>query len=441
MAAVISGWGFADCAAEGVFGSAPEKKSTFSESVKSGFNKVGNFFTPSSHAVKTDSPDDAVSLQNNAEPSPALYLAIARLYEQSHNASEAEANYRKALQEDPKDLKALLSYGRFKERLGETNAALAIYQNAVTMHPREAAAHNHLGIFWERQGKHEEAVREIALAVKFEPRNLRYRNNYAAMLVENNRLEEAFTVLRQVHGDAAAYYNIGYLLQKKGETASAEHHFVQALRADPRMVPAQRWLNYLHNQDREKRQAERPPQYRQASRMSGPPTAQNFPARTASSPPSRPTPTAPRQTWSASPDSSVVPIAPPQSKPAYTWASDQGTSRASPGAAPSPATSPIAASRRGFQQAQAQPPRTTHAPPNGSSGVHPRWNTAPPATAPLQAPISPPDPPELETPKRLPPVTARATRRASLAESAPVELTSHSEELPSQTPTAPLPPE
>ena len=67
------------------------------------------------------------------------------------------------------------------------------------------------------------------------------------MLVEQNRLSEAFDHLREVHGDAIAYYNLGYLLSKKGDTAAAEHHFKQALKIDPTMEPAQRWLSYLQN--------------------------------------------------------------------------------------------------------------------------------------------------------------------------------------------------
>ena len=48
-----------------------------------------------------------------------------------------------------------------------------------------------------------------------------------------------------MHSEAAAYYNLGYLLNKKGQTQAAMQHFVLALRADPSMIAAQQWIEYL----------------------------------------------------------------------------------------------------------------------------------------------------------------------------------------------------
>ena len=87
--------------------------------------------------------------------------------------------------------------------------------------------------------------------MQLDPRNPLYRNNLATVLVDQNRLPEAFANLREVHGDAAAYYNMGYLLNKKGQTEAAEHNFTQALLIDPNMVPAQKWLMYLHDKSQE----------------------------------------------------------------------------------------------------------------------------------------------------------------------------------------------
>jgi tetratricopeptide (TPR) repeat protein len=404
--ALGNGLGGAFCAAQDVFGSAPAKKSSFSDSLKGGFNKIGEFFVPKSQAGKSADLNDPTSLKSNAKPGPELYVAVARLYEQSGKFAEAEANYQKALKEKPGDLAALLNYGRMKEKLNESNAALMLYQQAVQRHPRAASAHNYLGLFYERQNKHQEAAREIAQAMQLDPRNLLYRNNCATVLVEQNRLAEAFAVMREVHGDAAAYYNLGYMLHKKGDLPAAEHHFAQALRVDPRMAAAQRWLNYLHHQDRRIQDREPQPQIREASRSGGRPTSQSLPVRPLSHPlrvPESSSPAVSPGGKSAPPTSSVVPINPPP---------------------------------RSDPPVHISPP--ADAPPKGS-GWTPPQNYTPPIAAPLSA--TPPDPPELETPKRLPPISARGGKKLPPPDAAQVELTSHTETCPPETPTAPLPPE
>jgi hypothetical protein len=53
--------------------------------------------------------------------------------------------------------------------------------------------------------------------------------------------------MQAVHGEAAAYFNLGYLLQKKGQTQQAIQAFSTALRFDPNMVQAQQWIERLSN--------------------------------------------------------------------------------------------------------------------------------------------------------------------------------------------------
>ena len=206
------------------------QKSSVTGSIKQGFNKVGDFFVPKSNN-KQPPTDDAISLKNQSKPSPELYSAIARLYEESGKTTEAEQYYQMALKEKADDLTSLLGYARFQENQGRINEAVALYQKAVQTHPKEASAYNNLGLCYARRGKLNEAASALGQAVQLDPRNPLYRNNLATVLVDQNRLAEAFANLRDVHGDAMAYYNMGYLLNKKGNTEAAEHHFAQALKS------------------------------------------------------------------------------------------------------------------------------------------------------------------------------------------------------------------
>jgi Tfp pilus assembly protein PilF len=238
------------CMGQYVSGPSAAPQSSFTTSIKQSFNKLGEFFSPKPKVQKSPL-DDPISLQNPGKPSPQLYSAVARLYEESGRYAEAEQYYQKALREKADDLASLLGYARLQENQGRFNEAVALYQRAVQTHPKEPSAYNNLGLCYARRGTLSEAARALNQAVQLEPRSPLYRNNLAAVLVDQNRLAEAFANLREVHGDAAAYYNLGYLLNKKGQTEAAEHHFAQALRIDPTMAPAQRWLTYLHDKSKQ----------------------------------------------------------------------------------------------------------------------------------------------------------------------------------------------
>lgn len=238
------------CFAQDVYGTPPAQKSSFTGSIKQGFSKVGTMFSPKTNQ-NTISEDDPTSLKNKSKPSAELYSAIAKWYDEQGKTAEAEQYFQMALKEKADDLTSLLGYAKFQENQGRIKEALALYQKAVQTHPREPSAYNNLGLCFARRGKLNEATQALSQAAQLEPRNPLYRNNLATVLVDQNRLAEAFANLRDVHGDAKAYYNMGYLLQKKGKIEAAEHDFAQALRIDPTMVAAQKWLAYLNDQSRQ----------------------------------------------------------------------------------------------------------------------------------------------------------------------------------------------
>ena len=270
------------CPAQDVFGSPPPKTS-FTGSIKQGFSKVGGLFSSKPNGNDKElSPDDPLSLKNKSKPGAELYCAIAKLYEESGKNVEAEQYYQMALKEKADDLNSLLGYAKFQENQGRVNEAVALYQKAVQTHPKEAGAYNNLGLCYARRNKLNEAAQALGQAVKLDPRNLLYRNNLATVLVDQNRLAEAFANLRDVHGDASAYYNMGYLLNKKGKLEAAEHHFAQALRSDPTMAPAQKWLNYLHEKSRETAMGARPNDG--SVRVGSMPGASRYPAKVISPP-------------------------------------------------------------------------------------------------------------------------------------------------------------
>ena len=218
--------------------------SSISSDVKSGFGKIGKALNPKP-SPRTSDEDDAVSLNSKAKPGPNLYVAIARLYMQNDKPNDAEQQFQLALKEKPDFLPALLGYAELKEQTGQPDAAIRLYERAARIYPQEASIYNNMGLCYARQSRLDEAVPAMTRAIQLAPTNARYRNNIATMLVDQGNLREAYDQLRQVHDEAASYYNLGYLLNKKGQTRAAIQHFSLALRADPSMLPAQQWIQHL----------------------------------------------------------------------------------------------------------------------------------------------------------------------------------------------------
>ena len=224
-----------------------EEAKSWTDSITSPFKQLGKAINPAPNpAIKKLGPeDDALSLKTGSKPGPKLYVAIAHLYEQSGKAAEAEQQYLLALHEKPDDVPALLGYAHLKEMQEKPSEAIQIYQRAVKAQPKDASVHNNLGMCYSRQNRLDEAVASVNLATQLEPKNALYRNNLATLLVDQGKWSEALGQFRAVHSDPAAFYNMGYLLNKKGEAQASMQYFALALRADPTMEPARLWVEHL----------------------------------------------------------------------------------------------------------------------------------------------------------------------------------------------------
>ena len=236
LAALAGLWAIAPLVATAQSGS-------FTDSISSGVNKIGQAVTPKP-AVKPS--DDPVSLQSKGKPGIDLYVSVARLYEESGRFEEAEAQYKRALKESPKDLRVLLGYARLKDRMKDPQESLKIYQRAAQAHPQEPSVFNNMAVHYARGGMLRDAAGALDKAVQLRPKEPKYRNNMATLLVELGQPQQALEQLQAVYDDSVAHYNLGYLLNKKGQRQAAAQEFATALRINPSMAPAQQWLERLN---------------------------------------------------------------------------------------------------------------------------------------------------------------------------------------------------
>lgn len=225
----------------GVFGESGAVKS-ISSTFKSGVDKVTKALTPTTPVKQAEDP---ISLSKKSKASPNLYAATALLSEQRGRDDEAEQHYQAALKIDPKHPGALLGYARFKDRRNDLHEATKLYQRAIEISPRDSAVFNDLGLCFARRGMYRESIAALERAIQLQPGRLLYRNNIAMVLVEIGRPDAAVAHLGVVQKEAVAYYNVGYILQKNGQSGEAAKMFAMSLQKDPSLVQARIWLSKL----------------------------------------------------------------------------------------------------------------------------------------------------------------------------------------------------
>jgi len=186
-----------------------------------------------------------ISLATKATPSPELHVAAARLSERSGKVGEAERYYQQALKLDARHAGALVGFARLRNRQGRLEEATELYQRAAKAHPDNDAIFNDLGLCLARQRLFKESVAAFERAVLLQPKKWLYRNNVAMVLVEMGDVDAAVSHLRAVQGEAVAHYNVGYILQKKGDSEAAAVHFARALEENPSLAEARAWLEKL----------------------------------------------------------------------------------------------------------------------------------------------------------------------------------------------------
>ena len=215
---------------------------SFNSSIKSGFSKVAKTISPKPPQTNTS---DATSLYVKANPSPKLYVAAAKMHVSNGNLQDAEDMYKKALKISPKYADALTGYAQLKDKMGSYGEAVALYEKAAKAHPQDATVFNGMGLCHATHGNFERALSALQRAVDLQPRELKYRNNIAMVLVEMGRYDAAFAHFKTQYDDSVAHYNLGYLIQKRGDKPRAIRHFAAAIEKNPNLSEARVWYDHL----------------------------------------------------------------------------------------------------------------------------------------------------------------------------------------------------
>ena len=199
--------------------------------------KIQSKVSPAVDPVKLDNQP-----ANTAQVAADLHYHAGYFFETQHKPADAAAHYRDALQKSPEHVRAIGGFGRVQEQLGNAVEAEGHLKKACELAPQDAAPRNDLAQFYARQKKLPVAIDLERQAVTLQPNNPGYRGALAQLLVDVGQHQEAVQQLAAIHGDAAAHFQVGCLLNERRQPELARQHLQQALTLNPNLAGArQAW--------------------------------------------------------------------------------------------------------------------------------------------------------------------------------------------------------
>jgi tetratricopeptide (TPR) repeat protein len=120
-------------------------------------------------------------------------MNLAAFHEDAKQYDRAIAEYEEVIKIDGAHHgDAYINVARCMQEKGNLAGAKKYLNNAITTNPANAEAHYQLGnIYWKKENKTEDAVKEYKMAISLEPNSANYYENYALMLEDLNRKDEA----------------------------------------------------------------------------------------------------------------------------------------------------------------------------------------------------------------------------------------------------------
>jgi tetratricopeptide (TPR) repeat protein len=157
-------------------------------------------------------------------------------------AAQAIASWRKAIELDPKNVKAQINLGNALANKGKLDEAIACWRKAIELDPKNATAYSNLGAALKDKGQVDEAIACCQKAIELEPKDAEAHSNLGAALKAKGRLDEAIACYKKaIELDpkyAMAHNNLGNALKDKGELDEAIACYKKAIELDPNLAYA-----------------------------------------------------------------------------------------------------------------------------------------------------------------------------------------------------------
>lgn len=203
------------------------------------------FSTPTAtYQQQTENEEEELPSKKITDPNP-LKLRYALWMEETGNYPEARKHFSEVLAARPKELEAVLGVARVDLATGNTDQAEQGFRRALKLDDQSALAHSGLGQCLFARQDWPAAVEELTDASQGLPEDKTIRYHLAMALVHSGQLAAAQIQFSHCVGEAAGHYNTALILKDQGDMRGAEVQLELALRKDPKLKDAERWLTEL----------------------------------------------------------------------------------------------------------------------------------------------------------------------------------------------------
>ncbi len=185
--------------------------------------------------------EDEAPPKKITDPNP-LKLRYALWMEETGNLPEARKHYSEVLSARPKNVEAALGVARVDLASGQLDEAEKGFRLALKLDPQSAIAHSGIGQCRAAAKDWTAATQELTLASQSLPEDKTILYHLAVALVHAGQPAAAQVHFVQCVGEAAGHYNTALILKDQGQLTEAEAQLELALRKDPKMKDAEKWL-------------------------------------------------------------------------------------------------------------------------------------------------------------------------------------------------------
>jgi len=166
------------------------------------------------------------------DPEGAL-IAWARWQEDVGEYGEARKKYRELLIAYPDNIEAQLGLARIELSCGRVKQAEDILTELAEKRPNNTPVRLELGRLYTQQEDWQKAIAAFEDASAIDTENQVCRYELGIAFARSHRYDQALSHLTYAVGEAAANYNIGYVLHEQGNDAEAAEWFQNALQTHP----------------------------------------------------------------------------------------------------------------------------------------------------------------------------------------------------------------
>ena len=178
----------------------------------------------------------------NTSESIDQLLATASQHIQANRLRDAELIYRRVLEREPHQPKALHLLGAVRLELGDASGAIDLVGRSLAIAPENAFAYYHLGLAHVALDNLDQAVQSYQRCIELQPDFAETHNNLGLVLQRQGRLEQAMASYRRAlevrHEYPKAYNNLGTVLMAQGALTDAIAAYQAALQIEPGYLDA-----------------------------------------------------------------------------------------------------------------------------------------------------------------------------------------------------------